>query len=222
MAKTFESRSVNAPTGSEKLYAPTTPRFLFMHHPNQWDVLETEDGYEVLPKLCKFNLIPGLNGIKMRPGGGADSTAARASFMDRGWVFIDNKKGGPDGYLREYDAISGKIYVDKWTTPRKLGHGSRAKVLWDSDTKGFNDFRRSLLEDGTIESPDDSALDFKLALIEKRIARKIKHAHVPQVQKQVDKITEKKEAIEQVKKTKKTTAPKRKRARKPAAKKVDA
>lgn len=222
MAKTFESRPVSAPTGGEKLYAPTTPRFLFMHHPNQWDVLETEDGYELLPKLCKFNLIPGLNGIRLRPGGGADSAAARASFMDRGWVFIDNKKGGPDGYLREYDAVAGKIYVDKWTTPRKLGHGSRAKVLWDTDTEAFNDFRRSLLEDGTIEKPDDSALDFNLALIEKRIARKIKHAHVPQIQKEVEKAIDKKEAIKDVKKTKKTTAPKRKRTRKPAAKKAEA
>jgi hypothetical protein len=222
MAKTFEARPVSAPTGGARLYAPTTPKFLFMHHPNQWDVLETDDGYELLPKLCKFNLIPGLNGVRMRPGGGADSTAARAAFIDRGWVFIDNKKGGADGYLREYDAASGKIYVDKWTSPRKLGHGARAKVLWDTDLEGFNDFRRSLVEDGTVEKPDAAALDFKVALLEKRISRKVKHSHIPQIQKEVEKAVEKKEAIETAKKTKKTTAPKRKRTRKPTAKKAEA
>ena len=220
MSKNFEGRPVKTPIGNEKLYAPTTPKFLFMHHPNQWDLLETEDGYELLPKLCKFSLVAGLNGCRMRPGGGVDSTAARASFIDRGWVFIDNKKAGEAGYLREYDSIAGKIYVDKWTTPRKLGHGSRAKVLWDTDTESFNDFRRSLLKDGTVEKPDPAALDFKIALLEKRISRKVKNAHVPQIQQEVQKAADQKKAVTQIKKTKKTTAKKASTKKATSAKKV--
>ena len=216
MAKTFEAKTVAAPIGSNKLFSKCTPKFLFMHHPNTWDLVETSDGWEVLPMLTKFQLIPGLNGVKHSAGGAIDSTAARASFMDRGWTFIDNKAAGNDGYLREYEGSSGPIYVDKWSTPRTLGHGGRARVVWDSDVEGYNDFRRSLLESGIIAKPDPAALDLKIELLRKRVERKVKNAHIEHVAGQIKDAEEKKEALETAKATKKTKAPKRKRATKKA------
>ena len=216
MSKTFEGRSVTPKTESTKLFAKSNHQFLFMHHPSMWDLVEFEDGWEVLPMLTKFELIAGLNGVKFRPGGGIDATAARAAFMDQGWTFIDVKKGG--GYLVEFDGVSGPIYVARWTIPRKLGGGSRARVLWDTDKDGYNHFRRSLMEDGTIDPPDPAALDFKIELLNKRITRKGKSAHIPQVQEELAVSKKKKKALEDVKASKKTST----RKRKPTAKKAQA
>lgn len=214
MAKTFEGRSVEAPTGGEKLFAAPTPKFLFMHHPNTWDLVETDDGYEILPMLTKFQLIPGLNGIKHRAGGGVDSTAARAAFMDQGWVFIENEKGGDGGYLREYDGYLGKVYVDKWSKPRSLGHGSRARVVWDVDLKGYNDFRRSLMDSGDIGRPDPAALNWKIELLDKRIGRKIKSSHIPKIAKDLEVAQAKQAALNEVKSTSKTKVKTKKAATK--------
>lgn len=218
MAKTFEGKTVSNPTENNKLFSPAQPQFVFMHNPNQWDLVETDDGFEVLPMLTKFQLIAGLNGVKYRPGGGLDSTAARASFMDRGFVFIDTNKGGDGGYLRVFDGHTGQIYVDRWTKPRKIGYGERAKVVWETDKEGYNEFRRSLIEDGTIAKPDPSAIDFKIELAAKRVERKSKQGHIPRIKKQADQAEEKRQALEEVKATKKTKVTKRKRApRKKAA-----
>jgi len=211
MAKTFEAKTVGK-IETEKLFSPNRPKFIFMHHGDQWDLIETSQGWELLPMLTQFQLMPGLNGVRHSPGGGIDSGAARASFMDQGWTFLANDTAGPDGYLREYAGASGSIFVDKWCSPRKLGNGKRAKVIWESDLDGYNDYRRSLLESGRIAQPDPNALDFKIALLEKRIGRKIKNAHIPAIAKEIEKAVAKKEAIETAKATKKTTAPKRKRA----------
>jgi len=216
MAKTFEGRSISSPTENNKLFSPTTPQFLYMHHPNTWDLVETADGYEVLPILTKFQLVAGLNGVRLRPGGGVDSTAARASFMDQGWVFIDNK-AVDGGYLRQFDGMSGPIYADKWSSPRVIGNSARGRVVWDTDQVGYNDFRRSLLENGTIEAPDPSALDWKIELLEKRIDRKTKLSHIPRVQKEVKKAADKKAALVEAKTTKKTTVKKKRAPRKKPA-----
>ena len=214
MAKTFEGRAVKPKSTDDRLNVRHAPSFIFMHHPNQWDLLESSDGFELLPKLTKFQLIAGLNGVKSRPGGGVDATVARVAMMDKGWVFVDSEKGGDGGYLREFDGIRGLVYADKWATPRRLGGGTMARVVWDHDTAGFDAFRRSLLEDGTIKNPDNSILDFMITLKEKRIQRKTKTAHIPHVQKQIKEIEDEKEALETVKKTKKTKVKKAKKAKK--------
>ncbi len=214
MAKTFQGRSVNAPTGENRLFTAPTPKFIFMHNPNHWDLIETADGFEILPMLTKFQFIPGLNGIKHRPGGGVDSTAARAAFMDQGWTFIENEKGGDGGYLREFDGYMGKIYVDKWSTPRSLGHGTRARVVWDVDLKGYNDFRRSLIVDGSIEKPDPAALSWKIELLEKRIGRKVKSSHIPKIAKDLEAAQAKQAALNEITSTNKTKVKTKKTATK--------
>ena len=213
MAKTFEGRAVKPKTTDDRLNVRHRPQFIFMHHPNQWDVLDTPDGYELLPKLTRFQLIAGLNGVRSRPGGGVDAALAKVAMCERGWVFVENDKID-GGYLREFDGITAPVYADKWSTPRRLGGGSRARVVWDHDAAGFDDFRRVLLADGTIAKPDPATLDFMIALREKRIGRKTNTAHIPHIARQVEAITEEKDAIKTAKTTKKTRV-KRKRKSKP-------
>lgn len=215
MAKQFEGRAVEPKTAGDRLFVRSTPQFIYMHHPNQWDILKTEDGYEFLPILTKFQLLAGLNGVKIRPGGGIDYTLAKSNYTEQGWVFIENN-AIEGGYLREFDGVGGPIYQDLWTTPRRLGNGSRARVIWDTDLDGYNAFRRSLVESGAIPKPDPAALDFKIALLEKRSSRKLKNSHVEKVAKEIAEVEEKIEAVKEVKKTKKTTA-KKKTTKKKAA-----
>jgi hypothetical protein len=101
--------------------------------------------------------------------------------------------------LREFEGLQGKIYEDKWASPRKLGAGIQARVIWDRDLEGYNEFRRGLVADGTLPAPDDSALAWKLELVEKRINRKAKESHIPKVQQQLEKAQEEKEVLEEAK-----------------------
>tara|TARA_R110000751_G_scaffold145095_1_gene248761 strand:+ start:55 stop:717 length:663 start_codon:yes stop_codon:yes gene_type:complete len=216
MSKTFEGRPVTAKISDERINAPPSPPFLYMHHPNAWDCLDTGDGYELLPMLTQFQLVPGLNGVQMRAGGGIDATNAKNSFSDQGFVFIANDDTStPGGYLREYDGRQGPVYTDKFTTPRKIGHGTFSKVIWDHDLEAFNTFRRGLISSGVVSNPDPSILEFQIALLDKRIARRVKSAHVPHIQKEVDAALSEKEALIEAKTTKKTTV-KKKRAPKKA------
>ena len=148
MSKTFEGRPVTAKISDERINAPPSPPFLYMHHPNAWDCLDT-------------------------------------------------------------------VYADKFTTPRKIGHGTFSKVIWDHDLEAFNTFRRGLISSGVVSNPDPSILEFQIALLDKRIARRVKSAHVPHIQKEVDAALSEKEALIEAKTTKKTTV-KKKRAPKKA------
>ena len=216
MSKQFEGRAVTPQTGGDRLYVRSTPQFIYMHHPNQWDLLATADGYELLPKLTKFQILPGLNGVKMRPGGGVDYALAKSNYKEVGWLFVEND-AIEGGYLREFDGVGGRVYQDRWTTPRRLGSGARSRVIWDIDLDGYNAFRRGLVDSGVIPNPDPAALDFKIALLEKRSSRKLKNSHVPKVAKEIAEVEEKIAAVKEVKKTKKTTTKKKAPKKKPAA-----
>ena len=188
MSKVIQGRVVTPPTEKSVLFSKPTPKFVFMHHPNMWDLCKTADGkHELLPKLIQFQLVPGLNGIRSRRGGGYDTAMAKTIQQENGWVFIDSDTAGDGGYLREFDGYKGKIYKDKWSYPRQIGGGSRARVIWEYDLDGYNAWRRSLVEKGTIEKADPSTIDLKIELIQKRIERKSKFSHIPDVNVELDK-----------------------------------
>lgn len=216
MAKKFEATAITPRSKGDLLPTPPNDQFLLTHHPERWQLVETDEGgYEMLPILTKFLLRPGLNGVRARPSGGIDYSETRGIYQDRGWIFLptDIIKGG---YLREYQGRGGKVYADRWTTPRSLGGGSR--VVWDIDHKGYNAFRRGLVEDGTIAKPDPVIYDFLLAQYTRRIQYEQQKGHLPHVGKSIAKNEEKKEALIEIKKTKKPTKRKTKKA--PPAEKV--
>jgi hypothetical protein len=188
MAKTIQGRAVvNTKAEVTVLFSDPTPQFIYSHHGNMWDLVETNGIYELLPHLIEFMYVPGVNGIKKRANGGVNATNEKARRTEEGWVFIDQKAAGADGYLREFDGHRGKIYKSKWCTPRRLGGGARARIIWDHDTNGYNDWRRSLVENGTIEKPDPTIIDMKIELLTKRIERKAKFSHNPDVLSTVEK-----------------------------------
>jgi hypothetical protein len=180
------------------------------HHPERWDLAETLDGgYELLPILTPFYLVPGLNGVRGRAGGGVDYAETKGVYQDRGWIFLPTNviEGG---YLREFQAERGKVYADRWTTPRSLG-GTR-RIVWEKDTEGYNSFRRGLVEDGTIKKPDPLVYDFLVEQYKRRIQNELSKGHLPHVIKSIAANEEKKEALIEIKKTKKPTKKKIKKA----------
>jgi len=210
MAKKFEATPIVPRSVGDLLPTPPNDQFILTHHPERWQLAETADGgYEILPILTKFLLRPGLNGVRARPSGGIDYSETRGIYQDRGWVFLPATviEGG---YLREYQARGGKVYADRWTTPRSLGGGSR--VVWDIDHTGYNDFRRGLVESGTIGKPDPLIFDFLVAQYSRRIQYEQQKGHLPHVQKSIEANEEKKEALIEIKKTKKPTRKRNKKA----------
>jgi hypothetical protein len=208
MAKNFKASPVTKTAGTDLINVRPTPAFFFMHNPNGWEMLETEEGgYEWLPRLKRFTLTPGVNGIAQDRRGGVDYRNAKSRFEQRGWTFI-MPEDVPGGYMVEYEGRWGKVYADKWSHPRPLGAGDNAKILWDHDAEGFNDFRRSLVE--RLGPPDPSVIDFRETIQAKRVKRREREGHIPSVAAHIEKETAKLAAI-------KASKPKRKRKSRKAA-----
>lgn len=208
MSKTFQSSPVTQTKGTDLLNARPTPQFFFMHNPNGWELVATEDGgFEWLPRLKRFSLTPGVNGIRQDRRGGVDYGSTKASFERRGWTFI-MPEDVPGGYMVEFEGRWGKVYADKWTHPRALGVGASAKIIWDRDDEAYNDFRRSLME--RLGQPDPSVIDFRETLQSKRAKRRERETHIPSVAAEMEKESAKLAAI-------KASKPKRKRKAKAKA-----
>ena len=167
---------------------PEMPRcdFYLMHHPEGWELNERPDGeWEWLPRLKPLFLQPGINGVR-QVRGGMDDSAARISFQDRGWTILDRKLG----YVTKYPCRRGHSSYLTWDIPKVMGR----RVIVRHDAEGYADFRRSLLENGTIPAPEPEALEAILHELDKRIERGGKSIHIPGVKAQVDKDEKKRTA----------------------------
>ena len=206
MAKNFTAKPVTATKDSDLLNAPPNYQFIFMHNPNGWELVEWAGEYEWLPILKRFQIRPGVNGVKQNRRGGADWAHAKSRFESNGWRFImpEEVEGG---YMVQYEGRGGPVYSDKWTEPRSLGQGRNARIRWEFDQEGYDDFRRGLKE--LIGEPDPTVIDLKTTIQERRAVRRVREVHIPAIKMQVEKETARLEAM-------KKTRPKRKRTRKKA------
>ena len=182
---------VQGPEASTRPGATTIPEmprcdFYLMHHPENWELRARPDGdYEWLPRLKLLFLQPGINGVR-QVRGGMDDSAARISFQDRGWTILDRKLG----YVTKYPCRRGQSSYLTWDTPHVMGR----KVIVRHDADGYADWRRTLLENGTIQTPEPEALEAILHELDKRIERAGKAIHIPGVRVQVEKDEKKRAA----------------------------
>ena len=155
------------------------PDFYLMHHPEGWELNERADGeWEWLPRLKPLFLQPGVNGVRAVKGG-IDDSQARIMFQERGWNILPRELG----YVTRYPCRRGQSSFLTWDRPQVMGN----RVLVRHDAEGFADFRRSLVEDGTITPPIPEALELILHDLDKRLERAGKAIHIPGVQAQVEK-----------------------------------
>ena len=155
--------------GSTVLPMRRTPDFTLGHYPTEWEMVETENGLEWLPRLKKLALVPGVNGVRQTRNG-VDDRIARTTYADRGWTLIPRELG----YVTAYPTTSGTTYLLTWDVPKRLGN----QCILKHDGPGYNAFRRSLIVDGIIERPDPDALEAITERLRRTISRNEKNAHL--------------------------------------------
>ena len=165
---TTSSRSV----GATVLPMRAEPDFTLGHYPTEWEMVETENGLEWLPRLKKLALVPGVNGVRQTRNG-VDDRIARTTYTDQGWTLIPRDLG----YVTAYPTTSGTTYLLTWDRPKRLGNRCIVK---------HNAFRRSLIEDGVIERPDPDALEAIAERLRRTIARNEKNAHIAGVAEKIE------------------------------------
>ena len=178
---------------------PNAP-FYLMHHPTGW-ALNVEEGFEpeFLPTFSTMFEIPGVNGVRQTRTGG-DSALARTEAQDRGYTILDRDLG----YVARWRCQNGGYHYENiYAVPKKLGNS----VIWKTDTKGWNAFRRSLLENGEINPPDVDQLEFLIEREERNAERFVRDQHIPEIGRKLqeirDRVENMKSAIESIKKPKK-------------------
>ena len=153
--------------------------FYLTHHPANWELVEEETRFCWLPQLSKLHEMPGVNGVQGTKNG-VDSFVARAKAEEEGKTVLSWDLG----YLTRYPAKNGYYYCVIWSHPKKIGN----RVIHKLDQKGWNDFRRSLLENGLIEPMDEDLISILSGKLESRLNRLHKDQHLPKVKEKMDQI----------------------------------
>ena len=156
---------------------PNAP-FYLLHSPFSWELVQMNGQYVWLPHFGQLHEIAGVNGIE-ETRQGADSTVARMKLIENGQTVIDREYG----YISRYETKSGGYhYRMKWDVPKQIG----SKVFWNTDTDAYNDWRLSLVQMGIIDPPEIEVIQSKVALLDRKIDRKLKFQHIPEVKKDLD------------------------------------
>jgi len=154
--------------------------FYLLHSPFSWELVELEGEWIWLPSFGELYEMAGVNGVEeIRQG--PDSTLARMRLEDKGILVLPREFG----YLTRYETkFGGYHYRLIWDVPKIIGN----KVFWNLNETEFNKWRLSLIETGVIDAPEIEVIEAKRALLDRKIDRKIKFQHVPEVKKELDEL----------------------------------
>jgi hypothetical protein len=160
---------------------PNSP-FYLLHHPFSWELVKHADKWTWLPTFGQLHEIAGVNGIEETPQG-PDSTVARMRLQDAGQTVIDREYG----YLARYETVYGGYYYRlRWDVPKVIGR----KLFWNTDQDGYNDWRQALVTEGIIDAPEIEVVQTKISMIDRKIDRRLKFQHVPEVKTELDELYE--------------------------------
>lgn len=121
-----------------------SPPFLFTHHPEAFLVM----GGKVVPRLGKFKLLGGVNGVDANSKTGeVIAEDALNELKSKGYEVIPaDVDGEGTSYVRRPKAAP-HVHISKW---EKVYHGS-SKI--DCDVKGYTEWCASLVERGVLPPP---------------------------------------------------------------------
>ena len=165
----------------EKAGIPLRPNspFYWMWNIKGWEFNQRTG--EFLPVFATLVEMAGVNGVRETKRG-PDSSHARVAMQDKGYIILDRDLG----YLTRWKTTSGGWYYESiFASPKILGN----RVIWKTDYKAYNDFRRGLLEKGIIPTPDPDVLEMMVEELQQRASRHTTDQHIPVMK-------EKREAIE--------------------------
>jgi len=155
-------------------------RFYYIHHPDAWQLIETDNGFEWLPLLRAFRITAGVNGVRLTGGKNPrpDDRNARVNLTDRGFTIIpyESIEGG---YCWRYAGKRGPIYLERWAVPKQVGN----RTIIKSDSAGLHAYMRHLIEANYIELPDPDVLEIIGQQLEQTIERDEPNLHIPSVAK---------------------------------------
>jgi len=153
--------------------------FYLSHHPFQWELVKTDDDvFEWLPTFSKINEMAGVNGVQQTPNG-VDSTITRMKMSDKGHQVLEREFG----YVARYPSRHGGFYYTmKWDVPKMIGN----KTFWNHDEQGYNEWRKLLISEGVIDRPETEIIEMKLTEVDRKIERRLKNQHIPEIKKEID------------------------------------
>lgn len=155
---------------------PNSP-FWYMHHPNTcWEFIQFKKQWLFVPTFRRLFEIAGVNGVRMVPRGGTDSTMARVKMMDDGFEILEWDLGYQTRHLTK---SGGWYYSNIWTTPKVIGN----RVVWKQDMDSYNEWRLELMEQGVINFPDVDILTYFVDMQQKRVERNEGKNMTPRVKK---------------------------------------
>jgi len=191
----------------DRLRAKPNYKFLYIHWPGQWELVNDGGKHELLPRVRKISLMPGSNGVGWRRQDSTDPADVDLSMLylwlekegatridpvrtpvcytgDDGELFMDDEPG----YLWSMGLADGhKLYIDPWDNPTQK-RGAKGGVDWSGrDVEGFRAWRSMLAAEGIIPPPEPEDLTALIELQSIRVERHTKRAAGnPAIQKRVE------------------------------------
>jgi len=161
----------------DQSHLPTLPRkggypwLLKVHATQGWECVEIEaNSWQWLPRLRKFHQRPGVNGHTAR-----SSNLAKVNDQNAGFIILDNPQI-VKRYRKVLRALPGpagsRAFWHSWDTPLVSGRSVARK----RDKAAALDFRRWLVDSGTIPLPDEVHLRTVVDTLRKRVGRATKAA----------------------------------------------
>lgn len=160
-------------------------RFFFAHFAENWELVlfetkpeEGKKGRRVeiplfLPMLSTIPEEAGVNGCRT-VGQRLDSSLLKAQMINKGWTIIEANQ---HDYLRTYPATRGTYYTTRWTTLEKVG----SRILHSFSRDEFNEWRRELMDNGSIPLPHPQIVKLQLIDQNREISKLEQNQHIPEI-----------------------------------------
>ena len=163
-----------------RLNLAPSPRFVWMHHPQNWELISFKQPTEkrtktihlLLPVFTTLVITDGVNEVRSN-GKRADDSVAKAQYRNRGLKILEPTEFD---YLVGYPAKGGTYYTDKFEVLEQVGR----VVVKSYDYDSFTTFRRELMKKKVFDLPHPHFI--RLMMIDNRrsIDKYIKDQHIPE------------------------------------------
>jgi len=159
-------------------FGERTRFFLLGAHPSSFDLVETSEGWRLVPTLKRLVIQAGVNFTRqVKEGQALDSSDIEAKFRSRFGVQVLTD---PDQYMYAADGAAGqKGHFLLWENVKTYPDGTY-EVHMDQD--GYDRWRWSLVADGIVPPPRDSIIAEFTRRLRKQAQRATRTPHLMQAQ----------------------------------------
>ena len=170
---------------SDRLNIRANSRFLWMHHPKNWELVTFKQKtvykegkskdvtkHLFLPIFTPLRCVAGVNEVRSN-GSFHDDSVAKAKYQNEGLTILDPEKFD---YLVTYPAKNGTYYTDRFEILESVG----SAIVKDYDREGFNQFRIDLMKNQVLNIPHKHFIRMLLIDNRRSIDKYIKDQHIPE------------------------------------------